>query len=326
MVREPAGKSDIFLQFEDLLGRCEIKLALQNLSQKDLNLTVLLLGEAGLGKYSLARAFSEILLCNEPSLDALKQNKLACHNCASCRYLQAKTHPDYKELRRSDLSKQLTMEEIRNFVDTETHVKPILAKRRVFIIDLDAISLAGQNLLLKTLESGASTNFYILLASSLTNVLATIRSRSLIYLLPHLKLADMQKLWHSLPSALTAMQSKAELLDFANGNVGFLQQLLLDAEFLTAYKRLEELFKQLLQADLAHRLSEIYAELTEYKDKQKLPYLQQIWSFLFYQKSKQDQRYVQAFQAWERCMRRLQANGSFELQMQAFLIDFSNVL
>lgn len=315
-----------FINFETLLDRAEIKGALQNLVKKELNLTVLLVGEKGLGKYSLARAFSEILLCNTPKQSETNDFRLACHDCASCRYLQAQTHPDYQELRRNNTAKQLTMEEIRNFIDTETHLQPVLASRRVFIIDMDAISLAGQNLLLKTLESGANSNFYLLLANSQTSVLPTIRSRSLIYLLPHLSQTDMQNLWSSLEPTLTAKKSDKELLAFAQGNPGFLKQLLADENFLTAYANLLELFNHLLAADLAVLLSDIYTALTEYKDKQKFVYLQQIWTFFFYQKSINDQRYVRVFQAWEKCMRRLQANGSFELQLQSFLIDFSSML
>lgn len=324
MAKELEYKKTAFLTFESLLGREQIKSALQKLGQKQLNLTLLLVGEAGLGKYSLARAFSEILLCNSLQSDEGIKSFLACHNCSSCRYLQAKTHPDYQELRRKEAGKQLTMDEIRDFIDRETHVQAILASRRVFIIDMEAISLAGQNLLLKTLESGASTNFYILLANSQSSVLPTICSRSLVYLLPHLSNDDMLKFWASLPVEMTANKSQRDMLAFAQGNVGFLRQLLSDAEFLRNYADLLALFKQLLTANLVQLLSDIYVELTNYKDKSKLVYLRQIWTFLLYQKSKEDQHFVTAFQAWERCMTRLQANGSFELQMQAFLIEFSN--
>lgn len=316
----------VFLTFESLLGREQIKLALQKLGQKQLNLTLLLVGEGGLGKYSLARAFSEILLCNSIQTSDTAMHFFACHNCSGCRYLQAKTHPDYQELRCKEPGKQLTMAEIRNFIDSETHVKAVLANRRVFVIDMEAISLAGQNLLLKTLESGASTNFYILLANSQNSVLPTIRSRSITYLLPHLSDEDMLSFWAGLPAKMTANKSKKDMLALAQGNVGFLQKLLADEEFVHYYDALLDLFKQLLTANLSQLLSDIYTELTSYKDKSKLVYLRQIWTFLLYQKSKEDQHFVAAFQAWERCMTRLQANGSFELQMQAFLIEFSNVL
>ncbi|KXB39172.1 hypothetical protein HMPREF1872_01203 [Amygdalobacter nucleatus] len=321
-----ADSAELFLGFEELLGRNDLKLALQELVKQELNLTLLFIGEKGLGKYSLARALSEILLCSNQQTDTKTKLPLACHVCDSCRYLRAKTHPDFKELRATEANKQLSMEQIRDFIDTETHMLPVLGHRRVFIIDMDAISKAGQNLLLKTIESGASSNFYILLSSNQNSVLATIRSRSLLYLLPHLTQTDLAELWAKLPADLTQRKSKAEMIEFAGGNAGFLCQLLADSEFLLAYKDLSALFQRLFQLDLAGLLTEAYQELTNYKDKQQLAYLEQIWLFLFYRKCQTDKLYITAFQAWEKCIRRLQANGSFELQIQAFLIAFSKVL
>ncbi len=309
------------LYLENLVGRRELKDSLLRLVQTGNNVSLLLQGEEGLGKHTVARALAEILLCRQPC------NNYACHKCASCNYFHAQSHPDYVELTLQAGQKQITMEQLRNFTDEQVNLQPLLGGRRVFLLELYAVSPQAQNLLLKTLESGAAGNFYILLANNLTQVLPTVQSRTQIFNLPHLSQEDLQQFTATLPA--DGCQDAAELkrlAEFSQGNPGFYLQLLHDEAFLRYYNDLQEIFRRALKCSPALLLSEILTELGAYKDKDKQPYLWRIWSFFLYKTSLRRPSCRPVFIAWQKCVARLQANGSFEIQMQAFLPELAKVL
>ena len=46
-------------------------------------------GVKGIGKHEFAHEYAKALLCSEPTSDG------ACGHCNNCRYIEAKTHPDF---------------------------------------------------------------------------------------------------------------------------------------------------------------------------------------------------------------------------------------
>lgn len=156
-------------------------------------------GPSGVGKYTTATAFAEILLCAEPS-STLTGQLVACEGCESCLELRRNVHPDlhliHKEraadsqsskLRRAkqtnipvDLLRELVVggDVDGKFLDAPAYQAPMLGSRKVFIIDeAELLDAHGQNALLKTLEEPPAGTFLILVTSSEERLLPTIRSR-----------------------------------------------------------------------------------------------------------------------------------------------------
>lgn len=150
MLLDFVGNKDILIQLE------------KNLKSKDLSHAYLFVGNEGLGKFTVARAFASKIL--EPSRDSLN-------------YKEDYEHPDLKIVRSDSSVKKSQIEELIQ----EASMKPYMADYKVFIIDgFDDVTISGQNSLLKTLEEPEDYLKIILIASSTDNILPTILSRSRI--------------------------------------------------------------------------------------------------------------------------------------------------
>ncbi len=141
-------------------------------------------GEAGLGKAKLANYFAKKLLCE----DELHP----CGNCNSCSYFDAGSHPDYCFLTADDSSSGLIgATKIKNDAITSKKIEGTRAlnqfmsltnsvsKRRVGVIfDAHIMNINSQNALLKTLEELPENKFIVLVSNQRRNFLPTIYSRS----------------------------------------------------------------------------------------------------------------------------------------------------
>ncbi|MGM9527534.1 MAG: hypothetical protein ACI3UZ_04250 [Oscillospiraceae bacterium] len=109
-----------------------------------------------------------------------------CLKCAQCRLAQQKLNPDIIEISRKtdDKGKQkreLSVEQIRAMV-SDAWVRPQSAERKVYIIaDAGSMNSAAQNAALKLLEEPPAYARFILCAESAESLLATIRSRCVIF-------------------------------------------------------------------------------------------------------------------------------------------------
>lgn len=145
---------------------------------------LLLSGPSGLGKRQLVQRFAKILLC---------ANRSACGHCFACRLLEAGTHPDCVTVA-PEADKDLTVDKIRDLIDTLA-LKPQYGQGRVVVIhSSDRMNTAAANSLLKTLEEPAPGTMIVLLSEFPGRVPVTIRSRC-----QHLKLAvpplEVSRLW-----------------------------------------------------------------------------------------------------------------------------------
>ena len=99
-------------------------------------------------------------------------------DCASCVRIDRRIHPDVHFTEVAGERKQISIEQIREIV-SEAVLRPYEGKTKVFIIDpADALSIAGSNSLLKTLEEPAADTVFILITRSPDLLLPTIKSRS----------------------------------------------------------------------------------------------------------------------------------------------------
>ena len=147
--------------------------------------TYLFVGPAGIGKRRFALELARALLCTKSPEASLE----ACGKCESCRLFAAENHPDLDVVR---LPKDKTKLSIELFLGDREHrhqeglchrigLKPFLAGRKIAIIDdADLFSQESANCLLKTLEEPPPRSLLILIGTSPSRQLPTIRSRSQI--------------------------------------------------------------------------------------------------------------------------------------------------
>jgi DNA polymerase-3 subunit delta' len=127
---------------------------------------IIIEGDIGLGKKTLAKFLAKACLCAE---------KLPCLSCKSCHLIDVGTHPDCQIIEPE--KNAIKVDEIRN-LRLEAFMSPLFSDGRVFIInDAHTMNTNAQNALLKVLEEPPKNVTFILLAKSGSMLLETIRSR-----------------------------------------------------------------------------------------------------------------------------------------------------
>ncbi|MCQ2516179.1 MAG: hypothetical protein MJ094_04885 [Saccharofermentans sp.] len=156
--------------FNCLTGQEEIKSRLRTLTNRGNSGSLLFTGTEGIGKHLFARETAKAFLCQNKTSDG------ACNECASCKYIDAGTHPDYVVVEPTEGRKNIRIADLREIV-RDAEVKPQISSTKVIVINADKISFDCQNLLLKTLEEPSDHLVYILLCSDMSKLLQTILSR-----------------------------------------------------------------------------------------------------------------------------------------------------
>jgi DNA polymerase-3 subunit delta' len=167
----------------DFCGNAEAVYRLQTgIAHQSVRHAYLFGGSARVGKSTLARRFSQALLCEQP-LHGVDP----CLNCGECLRIEKGVHPDVltysieaqRRLSVDGAAKgtSLTIETIRA-VTGEAAMRPLNARWRVIIIeDSETMQAPAQEAFLKTLEEPPIYLVLILLSDSPELLLPTIRSR-----------------------------------------------------------------------------------------------------------------------------------------------------
>ncbi len=128
---------------------------------------ILIEGENGIGKHTLARHIASIAVCTGATPP--------CGECRGCHLSQVGTHPDISVC--SPDGKSIKVDQIRS-LRQNAYLKPTLCERKVYIIEgAETMNSAAQNALLKVLEEPPEGVIFILLALSAASMLQTVRSR-----------------------------------------------------------------------------------------------------------------------------------------------------
>jgi DNA polymerase III subunit delta' len=191
-------------------------------------------GPAGVGKRLVALAVAQALNC------ASQRDGDACGECPSCRRIARGVHPDVQFVTPGE-SGSIKIEQVREATD-RTIYRPFEGKRRVTVIDeADALMVAAQNALLKTLEEPPASSVFILVTARPDALLGTVRSRCSQIRFARLNSADVASVLerdhkYSTRDALAVAAA-------ADGSIG----RALDAqesEFTEARSAIEELLRQ----------------------------------------------------------------------------------
>lgn len=190
----------------------------------------LFVGPPGIGKKRFAFAIAQCLLC-----DARSENELqACGQCAGCKQVQARSHPDllYVECPKgkSELPVELLLGSRENRGKEgllhDLSLRPMAGGLRIAIVDnANLLNDAGANALLKTLEEPPPQSLLILVVPSTDSQLSTIRSRCQVLRFFPLTQADVATLL--LEQGLTESPDEAvEVAALSQGSLETAAQLL----------------------------------------------------------------------------------------------------
>lgn len=139
---------------------------------------ILLLGVAGIGTESLARAMAEFLMCSSPVEQA------ACGQCKACRLLQSHNHPDLFLLSPEEKSVVIKVDQVRQLTEFVAKTSQQGGRKLVIIEPAEAMNIAAGNALLKCLEEPSGDTVFILVCHHANRLLPTIRSRCACHTLP----------------------------------------------------------------------------------------------------------------------------------------------
>lgn len=158
---------------------------------------LLVQGPAGVGQFELALLLAQAWLCEAPQPD----RRWGCGQCASCRLLQSRSHPDFQllvpEALREGLglmpdegegasepkagktkpSKEIKVDAVRQMLAFAQQTSARGRAKVVVVHPADALNTVAANALLKTLEEPAGQLRFVLTSSSPAALLPTIRSR-----------------------------------------------------------------------------------------------------------------------------------------------------
>ena len=154
-------------------------------------------GSKGIGKFDLAMQFAQSLLCERPN-----ESGFACGQCPSCHWFSQGSHPDFRLLQSEALSldgeesddvksvsgkkpsKQISVEQVRGLADFCSMSAHQGGRRVVVIHPAEAMNTNAANALLKNLEEPPPGLLFILVSHKPQQLLPTILSRCLSFVLP----------------------------------------------------------------------------------------------------------------------------------------------
>ncbi len=157
-------------RFADVTGQSHITEPLRkSLATGHVAHAFLLSGPRGVGKTTTARILAQALVC-----EALKDGE-PCGVCATCQAFEAGSLVDVIEL---DAATHTGVELVREAIIEHARFVPMLAKRKVYILDeAHMLSTSSWNALLKTLEEPPAHAYFVLATTESHKVPATIVSR-----------------------------------------------------------------------------------------------------------------------------------------------------
>lgn len=139
---------------------------------------ILLSGETGIGKKVLANKMVKSLLCMNP------QNFEACNSCQACKTYVSGANPDYINIELLEEKQQISVDQIRNLSEFFNYSRSFNTYRVALINPVERMNQNAANSLLKTLEEPASNSVIILIATQLSKILPTIKSRCQLLTIP----------------------------------------------------------------------------------------------------------------------------------------------
>lgn len=255
--------------FDDIIGHDWIKEHYQRaIRQKKISHAYILSGEKGMGKKSLAYAFSLSLFCQQ------KEDK-PCLCCPACKKILSNNHPDLIKVSHEKVS-SIGVDDIREQINDTILIMPYSSSYKIYIVDeAEKMTVQAQNALLKTMEEPPGYAILFLLTTNPELFLPTILSRCVHLKLKPLKDSEIKKY---LTKTLKISEDRADIYStFARGNLGKAISIASSESFQVFYEEMMQLMKSIHSIDISEILEYIRKWKEEKTDIQECLNFIQMW-------------------------------------------------
>jgi len=163
------------MYFKYFLGNEKIKEQLSFLfSSSRLPHAIILEGEEGIGKKTLAREIAAALVCRS-------EGEKPCYSCSQCSKAEKNIHPDIYEYCASGGAKSFHVDTVRDIIN-DVYMRPNEAEYKVYILgNAHLMNESAQNAVLKVLEEPPAYVVFILTVQARTMMLETVLSRAVVF-------------------------------------------------------------------------------------------------------------------------------------------------
>lgn len=191
-----------------LYGKDRLKARLDDIAaKKRLPHAILLHGQSGCGKKTLAKYIAQLFICGAPP----------CGECSACRTIENNGHPDVIFVKSTSKDKKYSMEGIRAVI-ADSVVMPNNGGVKIYVFeDCDDLTIQQQNTLLKLIEEPASYLRFIFTCENESSLIETILSRVTEFEVPSTPVDECRQ---CLIDSECDSKTAAELSEMFSGNIG----------------------------------------------------------------------------------------------------------
>ncbi len=244
------------LSFEEIISQEKtIKYLRKAVREDKVSHAYIINGDKGLGKKTLANAFSLELFCTA-------DKGRPCLSCHACKQTLAGTNPDiiYVKHEKPGI---ISVSEIRKQLVETALIKPYSGRYKLYIVDeAHKLNTEAQNAVLKTIEEPPPYVIICLLTNNSDIFLDTVKSRCVKLNMNHIK---ERRIEEYLKNSLGAGEEEAKrIASYSRGNLGAAIDMYRDEEKKRIYKENCEILKNIKWTDMAGVIE--YARLLNKRD------------------------------------------------------------
>lgn len=166
------------MKFKNFVGNENIKEQISVLfATSKLPHTIVLEGEEGIGKMTLAREIASALVCRGTAEDK------PCYECPQCKKAEKGVHPDIYEYSAPGGAQSFPVAKVREIIK-DVYVLPNEADYKIYLLgNAQCMNNSAQNAFLKMLEEPPKYAIFILMVTNKALLLSTVLSRAVVFTL-----------------------------------------------------------------------------------------------------------------------------------------------
>lgn len=289
--------------FENIVGNEKNKKLLEDIIIKNkIANAYMFIGQESIGKFLFAKEFAKAILCLNP-------NK-PCNTCKSCLEFDNSNNPDLTIIEPD--GNNVKIEQIRE-LNRKVVEKPIVSTKKVYIInDGQNITKEAQNALLKTLEEPPEYVTIILITTSESAFLPTIKSRCTKINFNKLTEEEMLKI---LKEKYNYQNVGNIVYKTSNGSISKSIQII---EKQSEFEDINKMFSNLEHANV---IDLINSKEVVFKDKEDINSILDYIITIFFEKIKDNRKYIECIEIAENAKERLRKNSNYDMTIDNFMLN-----
>lgn len=287
--------------FGSIIGNEKNKEFLKNIiDTNNIAHSYMFIGTDSIGKMLFAKEFAKAILCIE--------SDRPCNTCKSCIEFDSNNNPDFNIIEPDGNS--IKIEQIREKVK-RVYEKPIVSNRKVYIINnSELMTKEAQNSLLKTLEEPPEYVTIILIASNDNMFLPTIKSRCTKIMFNKLSRDELRKVLENKYNYTDIPDITFKIAD------GSIKSALNIKDKEQDYLKVDKIFGNLEKTDI---IDLIVSKEEIFKDKDEVYEILSYINLIFFDKIKENDKYIECMKTVEDTKDRLNKNNNYDMTIDNFL-------